>query len=94
MDILSLIKNFLSDKNTQAILPLINLLRENSFDLKRTINSLSPETLSPILETFIQNGGNNQNFYADTTANGVTAIANVADSEIVYALNKYLNATT
>ena len=94
MDILNLIKIFLSNENAQKILPIINLLRDNSFDLKKTFAALSPDTLSPILETFIKNGANNQDFYAETPQNGVTPIANVADSEIVYALNKYLNATT
>ena len=90
MDIVNLLKNFLSNDNAQAILPLINLLKNNSFDLKRTLNALTPETLSKILETFLKNGANTQKSYTAPKTNGVAPIANIADSEIVYALNRYV----
>lgn len=95
MDILTWLKNLSSSGNLQAVLPVINLLRENSFDLKRTLNSLTPETLAPIIQAFIENN-NAVSEPASFTAEpvGVTPIANVADKEIVYILNRYLSSET
>ena len=91
MDIMNLLKNFLSNGNAQALLPVLNLLRENSFDIKRTLNSLTPETLAPIIQSFAPIS-NPREKPDNAYFNGVAPIANVADKEIVYALNRYVNA--
>ena len=96
MDISDIIKNLLSNFNADKLLPIINLLRENSFDLKKVAQSLTPEMIIPIVQSFqsaqSKASGSGENFSAQK--NGVAAIANVADKEIVYCLNRYLNAET
>lgn len=93
MDIMSMLQNLLSDTNAKDFAPVINLLRENSFDIKRTLNALSPETLAPILKTlFMKNADSGGKESAFSENVGVTAIANVADKEIVYSLNRYLSS--
>lgn len=96
MDIVGLIKNFLSNENVEAIVPIIELLRDNGFDLKRTLTSLTPEKLASVFEklfqTGVNSGVNNGNVNKPFNAGGVTPIAQVADSEIVYALNRYIGA--
>ncbi len=95
MDIVTWLKNLSSSGNLQAILPVINLLRENAFDLKRVMANLSPETLAPIIKAFTENGetvSTPVSFTAEPV--GVTPIANVADKEIVYILNRYLSSET
>lgn len=93
MDIMNMLKNLVLGANAQEFAPVINLLRENSFDIKRTLNALSPETLAPILKTLFLNtagSGKEQNGFPENV--GVAAIANVADKEIVYSLNRYLSS--
>lgn len=93
MDITETLKNFLSGGNAQAIIPIINLLRENSFDVKKTLGSLTPEILSPIVENFFKNDDTKESVNpARNAAQGVAPIANIADKEIVYALNRYVSA--
>ena len=95
MDIIGLLKNLLSNESVEALVPIIELLRENSFDLKRTLNAVTPEKLAPVIEKlFIKNAGNGTNFNAEFNTGGVTTVANIADSEIVYALNRYIGATS
>lgn len=93
MDIINLLKNFLSGTNAQAILPLLKLLNDNSFDIKKAFSSLTPEMLSPLLKTvFNAAPETSAPFYESEKPNGVTTIANIADSDIVYCLNRYVNA--
>ena len=95
MDILTWLKNLSQSGELQTLLPVLNLLRENSFDLKRTLNNLTPETLMPIISALSQSKGENQPTASFTAENvGVTPIANVADKEIVYVLNRYLSSET
>ena len=98
MDIIRLLKNLLSNESVEALVPILELLRENSFDLKRTLNAVTPEKLAPVLEKLFQSGinsgVNNYNSNPTFNAGGVTPIANLADSEIVYALNRYIGASS
>ena len=93
MDIISAIKNLLSSNGVQTLLPIFNLLKENSFDIKRVLNNLTPETLAPVLKMLAENNANKPvSVFNNDSAVGVTPIANVADKDIVYALNRYLNS--
>lgn len=92
MDILKLLKNFMQGDNLKTLAPLIELLRDNAFDINKTVNSLTPEKLAPILKTFFQQSEKQSNFTAEYGVGGVTHIANIADGEIVYALNRYIGA--
>lgn len=95
MDISTWLKNLLSSGNLQTLLPILNLLRENSFDVKKALNNLTPETLAPIIKALSENNrptATQSSFTAEPV--GVTPIANVADKEIVYILNRYLSSET
>ena len=96
MDILSVLKNLLSETDARSFAPVIDLLRKNSFDVKKTIDALTPETLTPILRSFLSSYRETHGKTDDFTARpvGVTAIANIADKEIVYCLNRYLSSET
>ncbi len=72
------------------IVPIIESLRENSFDLKKTLSSLNPEVLEPILKTFASGFGGIKNNDGYPKDNRLSPIINIADKEIVYALNRYL----
>ena len=95
MDIIRLLKNLLSNESVEALVPILELLRDNGFDLKRTINNISPEKLAPVIEKlFLKNTYGGNGFTAEAKTGGVTPIAQVADSEIVYALNRYIGASS
>ncbi|MBR0189796.1 MAG: hypothetical protein IJQ23_05370 [Clostridia bacterium] len=94
MDITEIIKNLFSDRSTETVLPIINLLRENSFDLKKVAQNLTPEKIIPIVQSFAaaQSAKSDTGEIFNMQKGGALTIANVADKEIVYCLNRYLNA--
>lgn len=94
MDISDMIKNLLSDGGLQKLLPVLNVLRENSFDIKKVLQNLTPESVMQVFQSFMsQNSdvGKAEQEFTGYPA-GVSAIANVADKEIVYVLNRYLSS--
>ena len=91
MEILQFLLNFIGNNSNLGVLtPIINLLKENSFDIKRVINNLSPDVIAPIIKEFM-NAQNNRPTESVGRNEGLTPIANVADKDIVYTLNKYLS---
>ena len=92
MEILQFLLNLLNGNSNLGVLaPIINLLKENSFDIKKTLNSLSPDTLAPIIKEFMSAQNNIRPTETVGRSEGLTPIANVADKDIVYTLNKYLS---
>ena len=89
MEIPDIIKKIISDNDIAALLPLFNVLRENSFDIKKTLSGIKPETLLKLSEKLLKKGAENSPFKKDS---GVSPIANVADKDIVFVLNRYINA--
>ena len=94
MDIVEVLKKLIPNTNADALLPVINLLRENSFDLKKVAQSLTPEKIAPIIETFSKSAERAAETRKAEHANGVAPIANVANKEIIYTLNRYLSTET
>lgn len=94
MDITEIIKNLFSGTNAETVLPIINLLRENSFDLKKVAQNLTPEKIIPVVQAFAaaKNASDEKNAPFQAEKGGVLTIANIADKEIVYCLNRYLSA--
>lgn len=91
MDISDLLKNLIPNINAGALLPVINLLRENSFDLKKTVQNLTPEKIAPIIEKFSERTANSAATTFHEKSDGLAPIATVADKEIIYTLNRYLS---
>lgn len=91
MDLLQLLTSlFGDDKFMGKLSPIIEHLRQNSFDIKKALASLSPEMLKPIIEEFMKNINNRPASYAERT-NGLKPISNIADKDIIFVLNKYLS---
>ena len=63
-----------------------NLLKDNGFDVIKTLKSLNPQTLSPILHDFAQNKKPTD---YQTEYVGLSAIENFADEKIVQSLSEY-----
>lgn len=86
MEILQFLLSFLL-KDFNNLSPILSHLSENGFDLKSAISNLSLDKLAPILSSFFsqKESPTNNNFV------GLNPIANIADKEIVYTLNKYFS---
>lgn len=94
MDITDIIKNLLSGTGAETVLPLINLLRENSFDLKKVAQNITPEKIIPVVQAFAtaKSASDEKTAPFGAKKGGALTIANVADKEIIYCLNRYLSA--
>ena len=90
MDLLQLLTTlFGNDKFIGTLSPIIEHLRQNSFDIKKVLASLDPEMLKPIIEEFIKSI-NNRPAQSAERIDGLQPISNIADRDIVFALNRYL----
>ncbi len=91
MEILQFLTAFFqNNQNLKLIIPIINVLRENNFDIKRALSSLTPEMIKPIIEQFsVVMNSTPQGF--NQKSQGLTPISNIADKDIVYSLNRYLS---
>ena len=87
MEILQfLLSEFLKNGQNESLKPLFELLKNNSFDIKKVIKNLSPEVIMPFIQKF---SGQNKSRANARQFNAITPIANIADRDIVYSLNKY-----
>ena len=92
MEILQFLTAFFqNNQNLKLIAPIIEILRNNHFDIKKALSSLTPEMIKPIIEQFsvVMNSAP-QGF--NERSQGLTPISNIADKDIVYCLNKYLSS--
>lgn len=82
-----ILENYLGNDAIGKILPLFNLFKENSFDIKSVIKNIKPEDIEPIVSLFsqIKNPSDNSEGLV-----GIAPISNIADKDIVFTLNKYL----
>ncbi len=93
MEILQFLLNFLSGTDiVKNFTPIIDHLKENNFDLKKAIFSLTPEKIAPLINVFMSK---NQNKNSPTEpvgqSLGFEPIKDIADSDIIYSLNKLLS---
>ncbi len=93
MEILQFLLSFLTkNSNANFLAPILELFKNNNFDLKSVLNNLDINAIMPVLKEIFSSFNNKsptqtvgQNVY------GLDPIANVADKDIVYTLNKYLS---
>lgn len=78
------VKQFGGDKYS----PLFCFLKENSFDVKKILSNFNPQVFEPIIKDFMD-FNKNKNPTESVGNYGLNPIANLADSQIVYTLNKY-----
>lgn len=91
MELLQFLTTFFkNNQNLKLIAPLIEILRDNNFDIKKALSSLTPEMIKPIIEQFsvVMNSAPNG---FEQKNQGLTPISNIADKDIVYSLNRYLS---
>ncbi len=69
---------------------ILELFKDNSFDVKKTLSSLTPETVAPLVKEFLSGANKKSPAHSNAQSVGVSPISNVADKDIVYTLNKYL----
>lgn len=94
MELLQFLLSFLSNGNNfESFSGLINALKENSFDLNSFLKNIDLKSILPILKDFIFNMQNKNPTEWVGQNEGLTPIANIADKDIVFALNKYLSHT-
>ena len=94
MELIKILLSFLeNDKIKQVVLPIFNHLQNNGFDLKKAIECLTPEIVSPLIYTFseIFNEQKKSPKEQSITPSGVLPISNIADKDIIYNLNKLLS---
>ena len=64
-------------------------LKNNNFDLRKTLSNLNLQEIAPIIKEFIENNLKNRPAENLRSEVGLSPIINVADNEIVQTLNKY-----
>ena len=90
MDILKVLLNFLLGENAQQFAPIVDSLKENSFDLVKTLSALDINAVAPIVKSFLSQKENPSPVYQ--TNDGVSEIKKIADEEIVATLNRYFSS--
>ncbi len=93
MEILqNLLSFFLNEYNGGKYKPIFDLLRNNSFDIKKTLSNLNLDAVAPLIKEFMQQ--NNTRPVQNTERDyGLNPIAKIADKDIVYTLNQYFYST-
>jgi len=95
MDFLQSVFNLLGN-NAEPLKNLLKLLSDGSFDVKSLLGKLTPETLSQILSETLKSrpqsaeNGTDENFDL-SSPQGLSPIANLADKDVVFALNRYMS---
>ena len=89
MDILQLILSFLSkEQSFGKYQKIFDLLKENSFDIPKTIKNADLTSLAPVFMDFLSQ---NKNSPEVQESYGVKPIENLADQVIVERINNYLS---
>ncbi len=93
MELLQILTSFfLNGKNADAFKSVYKLFEQNSFDIKKVLSSLTPDMLAPIVKEFMSTFKNNTP--TEKSVGGdyrLAPIANIADKDIIYTLNRYFN---
>ena len=91
MEILQVLLSLLAKAESSGKLePIINLFKDNSFDIKKVLSSLNLETLLPIFSEIFK-GQKNSPTEKVGLGNGLNPIAKIADKDIIYTLNRYFH---
>ena len=92
MEILRILAEFLTKEyGGGAFGKILELLAKNEFDIKRTLSSLGPDTVAPILKELLNSAADAKKETSSFNGKGfgVSPVQNVADEKIIYTLNKY-----
>lgn len=89
MEFLRILSSFLLNEYGKDFAPIIKLLEDNSFDLKKTVKNIKPEMLAPLIRA-VMSGIKTP--ASPTVSAGLEPIKNVADEQVVATLNNYFSA--
>ena len=90
MEILQFLASLLTnEQNSKFLMPILEILKQNSFDIKKVLTNIDPQLLRPIIQEFMANINNRPTNNVERN-NGLIPISNIADKDIVFSLNKYL----
>lgn len=70
--------------------PVFDLLKNNSYDLKKTFSELKPETVAPIIQAF-SSLKNDSGKTVSENGVGLSPLNGVADEKILRSLNAYFS---
>ena len=94
MEILqNLLSFFINEYDGGKFKPLFELLKNNSFDIKKALHHLNLDAIAPFIQEFLKHGNlNNKSQTSSPSFSqgvGLNPIAKIADKDIVYTLNQY-----
>ena len=93
MEILQLLLSFLlKEFGGEKLAPILNGLQNGNFNLQNILSSITPEMLSSVFKLFSSEQNNTPcpDIFSGQ-GYGLNPIAQIADKDIVYTLNKYLS---
>jgi len=91
MEILDFIlKNFLSGDAQEKFAPVFKTVTENGFDLGKIIKNLDISAILPLLDGLFS--AKSAAPPKTETANPLSPVSDVADRDIIFALNRYIAA--
>lgn len=92
MELLQFLLSFLTnDKNTNFLTPIIELLKNNFSGVFDALKGLDLSSIIPIISQVFSSLNNFSPTNNVGLNQGLTPIANIADKDIVYTLNKFLS---
>ncbi len=94
MELLQFLLSFFASEYGDKLKPVLTLLEKNNFDIRKTLGSIDLETIAPIIKDFMEKGMKNRPESSERNIVGISPIANIADKDIVYTLNKYFSDAT
>lgn len=92
MEILQFLTSFLSnEENLNKVTNLIGAFQNGTFNIKNLLNSIDIKTILPFISEFLSFSAQKNPTKFVGQGEGLAPLANIADKEIIYTLNKYLS---
>lgn len=93
MEILqNLLSFFIKEYDGGKFKPIFELLKNNSFDIKKALGNLNLDDIAPLIQEFFKYNNTNDKSKSSAVFSqgfGLNPIAKIADKDIVYTLNQY-----
>lgn len=94
MEILQLLLSYiLENVGGENLKPVVDALKKNNYDIKKVLSELKPETVLPLISSFMNLTPKKQSPEPyDYKDSGLEPLSNFADAHIVDRLNKYFTS--
>ena len=95
MDLINLLTSFLSSDYGKSIFPpllsaIFNLLKENSFDINKTLKNLDINSLAPVISKLFSEQNKSPTDFSVEPSYSIDPVSSFADKEVLSSLNSYL----